>query len=90
MSEDKARLIREAQAAAALNHPHICTVYGIHEEDGRTFIAMAYIDGESWRIRSDAPACPRTKHSISPSQMAQGLQEAHEQGIVHRDIKRRT
>ena len=45
--EVKARLIREAQAAASLDHPNICQVFGIHEEDGEIFIAMAYIDGPS-------------------------------------------
>ncbi len=43
----KARLIREAQASASLDHPNICQVFGIHEEEGETFIAMAYIEGPS-------------------------------------------
>ena len=45
--EVKARLIREAQAAASLDHPNICAIHGIHEDNGETFIAMAYVDGPS-------------------------------------------
>ena len=83
----KARLIREAQAAASLDHPHICGVYGIYEEDGLTFIAMAYIDGVSLadKIRQ-GPLALEEALSIA-IQTGEGLQEAHEQGVVHRDIK---
>ena len=64
----KPRLIREAQAAASLDHPNICQVFGIHEEDGKTFLAMAYIDGPSlsekiktrrsaiWRLKGRWPS----------------------------------
>ena len=52
--EVKARLIREAQAAASLDHPNICQVFGIHEEAGETFIAMAYIDGPSLARKTTA------------------------------------
>ncbi len=51
--EVKARLLREAQAAAGLDHPNICQVFGIHEEEGETFIAMAYIDGPSLAQTAD-------------------------------------
>jgi serine/threonine protein kinase len=85
--EGKARFIREAQAAAALDHSNICTTYEIDEADGRTFIAMAYVDGQSLeeRIRS-GPIEPREAVDIA-SQVAEGLGEAHENGIIHRDIK---
>ncbi len=85
--ETKARLIREAQAAAALDHPHICSVFGIHDEDGRTFIAMAFIDGASLADKiKERPVALEEACRIA-IQIGEGLQEAHEQGVVHRDIK---
>ncbi len=85
--EVKARLIREAQAAASLDHPNICAVYGIHEEQGKTFIAMAYIDGPSLADKVKERPLPLEDALTIAIQIAQGLQEAHEKGIVHRDIK---
>jgi serine/threonine protein kinase len=64
--EVKARLLREAQAAAGLDHPNICQVFGIHEEDGETFIAMAYIDGPSLAEKIKNVRCHWTKLSPSP------------------------
>ena len=85
--ETKARLVREAQAAASLDHPHICSVYGIHEENGRTFIAMAYVDGVSLADKiKQRPLALEEAFKIA-IQIGEGLQEAHEQGVVHRDIK---
>jgi len=85
--EDKTRFIREAQAAAALEHSNICTTYEIDEADGQTFIAMAYVDGQSLeeKIRR-GPLNPDEARDIA-IQMAEGLQEAHENGIIHRDVK---
>ena len=85
--ELKTRLIREAQAAAALDHPHICAVHGIHEEDGETFIAMAYIDGPSLAERIKERPLPLDEALDIAIQIADGLEEAHEKGVVHRDIK---
>ena len=85
--EVKARLIREAQAAASLDHPNICHVYGIHEEDGETFIAMAYIDGPSLAEKVKERPLPLDAALTIATQIAEGLHEAHEQGVVHRDIK---
>jgi len=85
--EIKARLIREAQAAAALDHPNICPVYGIHEEGGRTFIAMAYIDGPSLADKIKERPLPLDEALAIVSQVAEALDEAHERGVVHRDIK---
>ena len=83
----KTRLIREAQAAAALDHPNICPVYGIHEEDGRTFIALAFIDGPSLADKIAERPLPLDEALDMAIQIAEGLQEAHQKGIVHRDIK---
>ena len=85
--EEKTRFAREAQAAAALDHPNICTVYEIDEVEGKTFIAMAYIKGQSLidKVKS-APLRLGEVLDIG-MQVAQGLQEAHEKGVFHRDIK---
>jgi serine/threonine-protein kinase len=85
--EEKARFVREAQAAAALNHPNICTVYEIDEADGRTFIAMEFVDGRSVKAKLREPPLPLDDALEIAAQAAQGLQAAHEAGIVHRDIK---
>ena len=85
--EVKARLIREAQASASLDHPNICAVYGIHEEQGQTFIAMAYIDGPSLADKIKERPLPLDEALGIAVQIGEGLQEAHEKGIVHRDIK---
>ena len=88
ISEDeKTRFLHEAQAAAALDHPNICTVYEIDEADGRTFIVMAYLEGKTVKEKlSSAPLSIEEAMDLT-MQVAQGLQAAHEKGIVHRDIK---
>jgi len=85
----KERLIREAQAVASLDHPNICAVHGIHQEEGETFIAMAYIDGPSLAEKIKDRPLPLDDAIPLAMQIAEGLQEAHEQGVVHRDIKPR-
>ena len=83
--QDKERFIQEAKAAAALNHPNICTIYGIDEHDGQTFIAMELIDGQTLR---DSTQTFSVKQTIDIGiQIADGLAAAHEKGVVHRDIK---
>ncbi len=81
------RFLNEAQAAAALDHPNICTVYEIAEDSGRTFLAMGYIGGQSLRAKMRAGALPWRDSVDIAIQIAQGLEEAHRHGIVHRDIK---
>jgi serine/threonine protein kinase len=85
--ESLQRFILEAKAAAALNHPQICTIYEIDEADKRTFIAMEYIEGQSLKdkLKSGPLRIEETKHIAI--QVAGGLREAHEKGITHRDIK---
>ena len=88
MSDERAkkRLIREARAAATLDHPHICSVYEVGEADGRSFIVMQYIEGETLDLKLKRK--PELKESLSiASQIAEALAEAHTHGIIHRDIK---
>ncbi len=85
--EEKKRFIHEAQAAAALHHSNICTVYEIDEVEGQTFIAMAYLDGQSLMEKIEARPLKFDQAVDIAMQVAAGLQEAHESGIIHRDIK---
>ena len=86
-AEEKTRFVREAQAAAALDHPNICTIYEIDEIEGKTFIAMAYIKGQSLNDKVKAAPLGLEEALDIGMQVAQGLQEAHEKGVFHRDIK---
>jgi hypothetical protein len=83
----KERLIREAKAAAALDHPNVCTVYEIGETVEGVFLAMALVDGESLSDRIARRPLKLEEALDIAIQTAQGLQSAHEKGIVHRDIK---
>jgi serine/threonine protein kinase len=81
------RLIREARAAATLDHHNICAVYEVGEDDGRTFIAMQYIQGETLAARITRGPLELKEALAAAVQVAEALQEAHAHGIVHRDIK---
>jgi tetratricopeptide (TPR) repeat protein/class 3 adenylate cyclase len=84
----KARLRVEAQAAAVLDHPNICTIHEIGEtSDGLLFIAMAYYPGETIEARLARGAMPPHEAITVAVQAAQGIAKAHEHGVVHRDIK---
>jgi serine/threonine protein kinase len=85
--EAKERFVQEAQAAAALDHPNICTVYEINESGGQTFISMAYIQGQSLKEKIAAGPIELGEVLDIAIHTAEGLKEAHENGIVHRDIK---
>jgi len=87
-SEDaKARFLREARAASALDHPNIGAVHELGEHDGELFIAMALYDGESLKQRLERGAVPIPEAFTIFRQIASGLDAAHRAGIVHRDIK---
>jgi serine/threonine protein kinase len=87
ISELKERFMREAQAAAALDHPNICTVYEFDEAEGTTFISMAYIEGQSLRKKIESGPLELDESLKIAMQVAEGLQEAHKKGVKHRDSK---
>jgi serine/threonine protein kinase len=85
--ERRSRFKNEARAASALRSPHIATIYDIGEEDGVVYLAMEYVEGETLAARvARGPLVPLDGLDIA-SQVADALTEAHERGIVHRDIK---
>ena len=85
--EMRERFITEARAAAALNHPNIATVHGIGEDGDDTFIIMEFVEGEELKDRIQGGRVDVDSAYEFAIQIAEGLRAAHDQGIVHRDIK---
>jgi tetratricopeptide (TPR) repeat protein/TolB-like protein/predicted Ser/Thr protein kinase len=85
--EVRARFIHEAKAAASLNHPNICTIYEIDDFEGQPFIAMEFVEGRSLTAVIESGPLKLEQVRDIASQLATGLQHAHEKCIVHRDIK---
>lgn len=86
-ADQRGRLVREARAASILSSPHIAAIYDIGEHEGQVFIVMEYVDGEPLAARiARGPLAVRDAVEIA-ARIADALDEAHERGIVHRDIK---
>jgi serine/threonine-protein kinase len=86
-SERRARFLREARAAAAVNHPNIATVYDLGDAGGRVYLAMELVEGETLRRRLKGGALPRPEVIRIARAISEGLAVAHDKGIVHRDLK---
>ena len=82
---EKARFLQEAKAASALNHPNVCTIYDINEENDQQFIVMEFVDGTT--IKHKLPIKKLQDALTYAVQIGEALHEAHSKGIVHRDVK---
>lgn len=85
--ELKHRLDREAKAISALQHPHICTLFDIGTQDGTEFLVMEYLEGQTLADRLQKGCLPVEQVLRIGTEIAQALEKAHQQGIIHRDVK---
>jgi serine/threonine protein kinase len=83
----KERFLRDGQAASAINHPNICTLYDIGEHNGRTYLVLELLDGETLRDAIRRGPLPFDEVLSRGQSVADALEAAHTRGIVHRDIK---
>src|SRR5580692_5965250 len=81
------RFQREARATAALNHPHICTLYDVGEQEGASYLVMEYVEGQTLAARLREGPLPLDQLLRRAAEVAQALAAAHERGIIHRDLK---
>src|SRR5438445_3125334 len=81
------RLVREGRAAARLDHPNICAIYEVSEDDGRSFIVMQHVEGETLDNRMKRKPLNLSESLSIATNVADALAEAHSHGIIHRDIK---
>ena len=86
-SDAKLRMLREARAIAALDHPNVCTIYEVGEHDGRPYIVMQFVEGETLFDRLQQSRMSLTECLDVATQVAAALDEAHSHGVIHRDIK---
>ncbi|MCJ7488161.1 MAG: protein kinase, partial [Candidatus Aminicenantes bacterium] len=86
-TEARERFLQEARAAAALSHPNICTIHEVDESEDKPFIAMEFVEGENLRERIKKGPLPIEEVLAITIEVAEGLEKAHQKGIVHRDIK---
>src|SRR5262249_12149084 len=86
-TEDRERFLTEAEAAARLQHAHIVQIYEIGEHDGRTYIALEFVDGGSLVERIERKPQPAKGAARLVELLARAMHYAHERGIVHRDLK---
>jgi len=85
--ERLARFEREAKVLAALNHPHIGAIYGLEKDDGQHFLVLELIEGETLAERIERGPIPVSEAVPLAIQIAEGLEAAHERGMIHRDLK---
>src|SRR5580704_9369123 len=83
----RVRFRREAQATAALNHPHICTLYDVGEQGGASYLVMEYVEGQTLAARLREGQLPLDQLLRRATEVSQALAAAHERGIIHRDLK---
>ena len=81
------RFLREARSASSLNHPNICTIHDVGEQDGKPYLVMELLQGETLKEMLKAGAAASRQVLEFAIQITRGLEEAHEAGIIHRDIK---